>query len=104
LLISPEPPGTALDLLLPQGVESSHEQDLREIYKLVSGSSGLATWDEIYAKLITNLHSIPVRENPQATEGKTDKNEGTVLRLREPEGNPELKSRSGGPFRRRLWL
>jgi hypothetical protein len=103
LLISPEPLDFTLDLALPQGVESNNQQDLREIYKLVSGSSGLATWDEIYAKLITNLHSIPGQDNPQITEGKTGKRED-VLRLREPEETPELKSRSGGTIRRSLWL
>jgi GAF domain len=104
LLISPEQLDTTLDLALPQGVESSNEQDLKEIYKLVSGSSGLATWDEIYAKLITNLRSVPGRDNPQTAEGKTGKSEDTVLRPREPEGTPEIKSRSGGTIRRSLWL
>jgi GAF domain len=104
LLISPEQPDTTLDLALPQGVESNNKQDLREIYKLVSGSSGLATWDEIYAKLMTNLHGVPGRDNPQTAEGKTGKSEDTALRLREPEGTPELKSRSGDTIRRSLWL
>jgi hypothetical protein len=104
LLISPDQPDTTMDLALPQGVESRNEQDLKEIYKLVSGSSGLATWDEIYAKLITNLRSIPGRDNPQATEEKTATKEDTVVGFREPEGTAEPKSRSGGTIRRSLWL
>jgi GAF domain len=103
LLLSFDQPDNTTDLALPQGVESSNEQDLREIYKLVSGSSGLATWDEIYAKLMTNLHSIPGLDNSPPAKG-TAMRDDTVVEFRETEGNSELKSRSAGAIRRRLWL
>jgi GAF domain len=103
LLIYPDHSDTSLDLALPQGVESTNEQDLKEIYKLVSGSSGLATWDEIYAKLITNMPGTPAREKPGTMDEAASKGD-TMAGFGKPEATPEIKPRSGGTIRRRLWL
>ena len=101
LLISPDPPDTTVDIALPEGVESNNDQGLKEIYKLISGSSGLATWSEIYAKLIANMRNTPDRLQ---TEEETDKRDTIVAGFRKAQEAPDLKSRPGATVRRSLWL
>jgi hypothetical protein len=103
LLVSLDRSDQTLDLEFPEGVESNNEQDLKEIYKLTSGSAGLATWDEIYAKLMENMQSIPGGDKTQSTE-KTAKGDHIVRGFEETQGSPELKSRPGAAARRSLWL
>jgi hypothetical protein len=103
LLVSLDRSDTTLDLELPEGVESNNEQDLKEIYRLTSGSSDLATWDEIYAKLIANMRSTSGGDKAQSTP-ETAKGDDSVRAFGETQGNPELKSRPGAAARRSLWL
>jgi hypothetical protein len=103
LLVSLDRSDTTLDLELPEGVESNNEQDLKEIYRLTSGSSGLVTWDEIYAKLIENMQSTPGRDRAQSTQ-EMAKGDDLMRAFGEAQGSPELKSRPGDAARRSLWL
>ena len=89
------------DLSLPQGTKLLDNDGLREIYKLISGSSGLATWNDIYAKLLANQQSPaapdkPGKPAPQAPAKSED--------IRKAEGNDELTARQGAAMRRSIWL
>jgi len=103
LLISPDQPDATLDLKLPEGAESNNDQGLKEIYKLISGSSGLATWNEIYAKLLGNMRSIPGRDTLQTIEETAERDE-IVAGFAKNQGTSEPKSRPGTTVRRSLWL
>ncbi len=52
---------TAFSLSMTKSID---QDGLREIYNLISGTSGLATWNDIYAKFRTNL------ENPSSPRTK----------------------------------
>ena len=105
LLISPDPQGTTLDLSLSEGTELCADQELKEIYRLIAGSAGLATWNEIYAKLLANMQSSSAQDMPQtATNEETAGREGTVVGLGRAQGAAELKARLGAAVRRSQWL
>jgi hypothetical protein len=105
LLISPSPLDTNVDLSLPEGTESSADEGLKEIYKLISGSAGLATWNEIYAKLLANLQSTSAQDKPNtATPEDTAKREDAVLGFGRAQGATELRARLGAAVRRSRWL
>jgi hypothetical protein len=105
LLTSCEPLDRTEDLSLPEGTESIDHEGLREIYKLISGSAGLATWHDIYAKLLANLQSASAQDksHPAATD-ETAKRKDTVMGLGRTEGANELTAQPGAAIRRSLWL
>lgn len=104
LCISPDGDTTA-DLSLPEGTRSIDNEGLREIYKLISGSAGLATWNDIYAKLLANQQNPPAQDKPYTAATKeTTKREDTAKGLGRTDGTNELTARPGAAIRRRLWL
>jgi hypothetical protein len=96
---------TSAELSLPEGMASIDTDGLREIYKLISGSAGLATWNDIYAKLLANQQSPLGQEQPRpaATEQIT-RSEGTAKKPSRAEGTNELTAGPGAAIRRNLWL
>jgi len=52
------------------------QEGLREIYKLIAGDSGLGTWNDIYAKLLTNLENSPLSSKAR-TPAETGKKTST---------------------------
>jgi hypothetical protein len=105
LRISADSLDATADLSLQEGTGLTDNEGLREIYKLISGSAGLATWNDIYAKLLANLQSptAPGKPHLTATEEK-GKREDTAKKLGGTDGNNELTARPGAVIRRRLWL
>ena len=99
---SPDPPDATPDLALAEGAESSADEGLKEIYKLISGSAGRATWNEIYAKLLANMQSTSAaRQIIRNHDGKERQRKTMVWwDSRKPRRTNELKSRSGGAIRR----
>jgi GAF domain len=105
LCISPAPLDRAADFSLLQGTESIDNEGLREIYKLISGCAGLATWNDIYAKLLANLQSPSAPDKPHtAPTEETGKREDTVMGFGRTAGTNEFTGRSGTAIRRNLWL
>jgi GAF domain len=62
LYISPDLLDRTVDLSLPEGTESIDNEGLKEIYKLISGNAGPATWSELSAKLLANLQSASAQD------------------------------------------
>lgn len=88
-----------------EGVESNAEEGLKDIYKLISGSGGgLATWNDIYARLLANLKSTSAPEKPVKSAAKKTATDDTVVGLGSVPGTAELKTRMGTRIRRNLWL
>ena len=105
LLVSPGPQDTSPDRTFTDGIEASTDEDLKEIDKLIAGSAGLATWDEIYAKLLASMETISAPEKPHAaTIDEPASRSDTVIGFGKTQGVPELKPRLGGVVRRSLWL
>ena len=105
LLSSPGPLETSIDFSLREGTESNVDEDLKEIYKLISGSAGLATWNEIYAKLLGNMQVAIAQDKPGTTTAEeTAKMEDTVMGFGIAKGGTELKARREAAVRRSLWL
>jgi len=105
LVISLDPADTTPDFSLPEGAASLDHEGLREIYKLISGSAGLATWNDIYAKLLANQQSPPALDKTHpATTQETAKSEDSANKFGTTEGTSELTARPGGVIRRSLWL
>jgi GAF domain len=94
------PDGTA-DFSLPEGTGSIDAEGLREIYKLISGSAGLATWNDIYAKLLANQQNsaAPDKPTPAATQAGAKSED-----LQKTKGNNEVTAWPESAIRRRLWL
>jgi len=94
----------AADFSLPEGAKSIDYEGLREIYKLITGNAGLATWNDIYAKLLANQQAPSVQGKPlgSVTEMVEDEEKvngpGTIQGTKEPAGRP------GAVIRRSLWL
>ena len=105
LLVSPAPQNATADLSLVEGTESSADEGFKEIYKLISGNPGRATWNEIYAKLLSNMQNTSPQDKSSGatTEGTAKKDNGVVRFAKVQEAN-EVKSRPGGVIRRSLWL
>jgi hypothetical protein len=101
LCISDHPPDGTADLSLPQGTKLLDNDGLREIYKLISGSSGLATWNDIYAKLLANQQNpaAPDKQGKPAPQAPAKSED-----IRKAEGNDELTARAGAAMRRSIWL
>jgi hypothetical protein len=105
LCISSAPFDKTIDLSLLEGTESIDNEGIREIYKLISGSAGLATWNDIYPRLLANLECASVRNRPPtAATGETAKREETVKRFGTTEAANEPTTRPGAAIRRSLWL
>jgi hypothetical protein len=105
LLSSPGSADTGVAVIANDGVESNADEGLKEIYKLISGNGGLATWNEIYARLLGNLQSASRQEKPAAAGGeKIARQDDTVLGFGSARGPTELKSRLGPSIRQNLWL
>ena len=105
LLASLDPQDATPGFSLPEGAGSLDHEGLREIYKLISGSAGLATWNDIYAKLVANQQSPPAPDkiHPAPAEDP-DRSERAAKNFGKTEGTNELTARSGAAIRRRLWL
>jgi GAF domain len=96
-------PTEPLSLLDTTG--SSADDGLKEIYKLISGSGGLATWNDIYARLLANLQSTRAQEKPQTTAPEeTTKKDDSVMGPERAQRATELRARLGAAVRRNLWL
>lgn len=67
LCISPDPLDRSSDLILVDGVQPIDREGLREIYKLIAGDTGRATWSEIYANIIANQQSSSSPDRPPTT-------------------------------------
>jgi hypothetical protein len=94
-----------IEFSLLQGAGAVDKEGLREIYKLISGSAGLATWNEIYRKLLANLQSPSAADNPRTAATKEpSKREDAVLGFGRTERTSELTGRQGAAIRRNLWL
>jgi hypothetical protein len=105
LLSSPGSPDTRVALIANDGMESNADEGLKQIYKLISGNGGLATWNEIYARLLGNLQSASRQEKPPAAAGeKIARQDDTVVGFGSARGATELKSRLGAAIRQNLWL
>jgi len=105
LCISPAPLDRTADLSLPESTESIDNEGLREIYKLISGDAGLATWNDIYAKLLANLRSPSAQDKPHtAATGETAKREDTVMGFGRTDGTNKLTAQPGAAIRRSFWL
>jgi GAF domain len=104
LCISADPLDGTTDLSLPEGMGSIENEGLREIYKLISGSAGLATWNDIYAKLLANLQSPPAPDKPHTATTEPPKREDAARGFGRTEGNTEVTARPGAAIRRSLWL
>jgi hypothetical protein len=104
LLSSPGSPDMGEDLIRSDGVESNADEGLKEIYKLISGNGGLATWNEIYARLLGNLQSASGQEKPPAAGEKIARQDTTALGFGSARGASEAKSRLGARSRQNLWL
>jgi hypothetical protein len=105
LLVDSGTRDATLDRSFPEGIEASSEQDLKEIHKVISESAGLATWNEIYAKLLTSMQTISAQDNPHTvTKEEASRRDDAVLGFGKTQGDPELKARLTGSVRRSLWL
>jgi hypothetical protein len=84
LCISPQP-DRSIDLSLTEGMQPIDREGLREIYKLIVGDAGRATWNEIYAKLLAN------QQNPSApTTAETAKKKDTPKAFGRTDAKNEL--------------
>jgi hypothetical protein len=93
----------ASDLGLPAATGSVDYEGVREIFKLIAGGAGLATWNDIYPKLLANLQSTSAKDKPgDATENIVEK-EGTANLFEKPEGPNEITAQAGAALRRSLW-
>jgi GAF domain len=105
LLVPPAPPDATEDLSLAESTEASADEGFKEIYKLISGNPGRATWNEIYAKLRANMQNTsPQDKSSGTTTEATAKKDNGVVRFAKVQEDNELKSRPGGVIRRSLWL
>jgi hypothetical protein len=105
LLISPDSTNGMEDFSLPEGADSTANEGLKEIYKLISENVGLESWQDISAKLLASLQSSPVPDKPRtAPVEAVTKSEETVEKLGRTEGNNQLAAGQGTTIRRRLWL
>ncbi len=87
--------------------DSSADEGLKEIYKLISENPGRATWNEIYARLMANQPNTSVQPKPPATVKKDEPaktKDATVVGTGAARGATELKARLGAAVRRSLWL
>jgi hypothetical protein len=99
---------TAQDLVESETAESGANKGLKEIYRIISENAGRATWTEIDAKLMANLQSTSVQNQPrpaaktkeELANGKKD----SVNGLEKAREATELKTRLGAAVRRSLWL
>jgi hypothetical protein len=98
------PQDTTLDLSLPTSTESSADEGLKEICKIISGDAGLATWSEISERLLADQRGVAAQDKPHpaATEERA-KTEDTVLGLGTAPGANGIKARPGA-VRRSMWL
>ena len=104
LCVSTAPLDATIDLSLPEG-GCIDDEGLREIYQLISGNAGLATWNDIYAKLLANLQTPPASDKRRlATTEETVNSEDKANIIGRMEGNNELTARPRAAIRRRLWL
>jgi hypothetical protein len=94
----------ASDLGLPAGTGSIDYEGVREIFKLIAGGAGLATWNDIYPKLLANLQCATGQDKPgtAATEDIVEKEETANL-FEKAEGSTEVTAESGAALRRSLW-
>jgi len=99
---------TPQDLVESEIAESGANKGLKEIYRIISENAGRATWTEIDAKLMANLQSTSVQNQPrpaaktkeELANGKKD----SVNGLEKAREATELKTRLGAAVRRSLWL
>jgi GAF domain len=105
LLISPTPQDATVDLSLPDVAVSGADEGLKEIYKLISESGALATWNDIYTRLMANLQSTSAAEKPRpaAAAETVKKKDDMMMGFAKARGTPELKTRIGA-VHRNLWL
>jgi len=105
LLISSDPVNGIEDFSLPQGADSTANEGLKEVYKLISENVGLASWQDISVKLLTSLQSTPLPDKPRTTPSEAvAKSEETVNKIGRTESTNQLAAGQGTTIRRRLWL
>jgi hypothetical protein len=93
----------ASDLGLPAAAGSVDYEGVREIFKLIAGGAGLASWNDIYPKLLANLQSTSAKNKPgDATENIVEKEETANL-FEKAEGSNEITAQAGAALRRSLW-
>jgi len=85
--------------------DSSADEGLKEIYKLISEKAGEATWSDIYTRLMGNVNTF-AEPNPPVIAKKVApakaRDEANV-QSKTAQGT-ELKARFGAAVRRSLWL
>jgi GAF domain len=64
LNISPGSLEPTADFSLPDDTDSSADEGLTKIYRLICGSAGPTTWNDISARLLANLQSPSVQDKP----------------------------------------
>jgi hypothetical protein len=86
--------------------DSSADEGLKEIYKLISEKAGEATWSDIYTRLMGNVSTSAEPKPPAAAKkGEPAKTKDeAVAGLRTARGTTEIKTRLGAAVRRSLWL
>jgi hypothetical protein len=94
---------TALDPGLPTTTESSADEGLKEICKIISGDAGPATWSEISQRLLADQRSVAPQDKPRPVPRQIQKGEteGTGVGPATDQGG--VKARVGA-VRRSLWL
>jgi hypothetical protein len=86
--------------------DSSADEGLKEIYKLISEKAGEATWNDIYTRLMGNVSTLAQPKPPAAVkkaEPAKAKDQADA-ELRTGRGTTEIKALFGAGVRRSLWL
>jgi hypothetical protein len=98
--------------VLPTSPQSSGDESLKEICKIISGDAGTATWSEISERLLADQRSVPAQKKPhpaatiqtaKPTGGAANPTKRFGSGLGTPEGANGIKARLGA-VRRNLWL
>ena len=91
------------DLALPEGADSTANEGLKEVYKLISENVGLASWQDVSSKLLASVQNSPVADKARPAE-KPAKSEETTNKFGRSEDKNQLAAGLGSTIRRRLWL
>lgn len=91
LCISSNPLERSSDMSLVDSVQPIDREGLSEIYKLIAGDTGRATWSEIYAKLLANQQMPCTPDKPATpTTGDATRKKDALKGFGRTEANKEL--------------
>jgi hypothetical protein len=94
----------AHNFTLPAATDPTTNDGLREIYRLIAGTSGLATWNDIYAKLLAGQQNPSAPDQPHAASTReATKGEDPAKKTSRSEANNEFTAGAGLHNRRRVW-